>query len=362
MISTYEWNSDWDKTKDRLEALWENEITDRACIAIPVTPKTAYDPIMMKPEKVSREELIKSYTDPEYMTANFRKQMEMTRYMGDALPCLFPNFGTSGFVQYTGAVPHYAPDTIWFNPTLKSPDADQIMFQSDIYQEHIRMMQKLVKLSKDDYFISMPNHCGILDGLAAIRGTEQLLFDLIEEPDFVKSAVQNLINIQKRAIPGFYETIRKNNRNGITHSWMHLWSEKNIMQIQCDFSVMISPDNYEEFVVTELEKAAEWTDYAVYHLDGQEQIRHLDHILSVDNVKMIQWTPVAGQPHTTAFLPVLQKIQQAGKGLVLMLEPWEVEIVMEQLSSRGLRMVVNDVHSVEDAKELIKLVERKTHC
>lgn len=361
MMEKYYWNSNWDKTKERLQALWENEIVDRACVAISVTDENAYRKHVVRMEDLSNEDLKRSYVDPVFMTERFREKMKYTKYMGDAFPCIGPDFGTSGFIQYAGSIPNYAPDTIWFDPVLNEPEADMIAFHKDIYEEHIRIMKELVALSKDEYFISMPDHCGILDGLASMRGSEQLLFDLIEEPEFVKAGVHRLVDLQKKVIPGFYREIYKNNRNGITHSWMQLWSEKRIMQIQCDFSVMISPEFYEEFVLPEIELSGEWVDYAVYHLDGQEQIRHLDHILSADIIKMIQWTPVAGQPPTSAFIPVLQKIQKAGKGLVLFLKPWEVEIVMDQLSSKGLRIIVQDVHSEEAAKELIDMVERKTH-
>lgn len=360
-MDKYYWDSNWDRTKERLEALWENEIVDRACIAIPVSSGTDYEAITTMSSELSQEELEKNYTDPDYMTRHFREKIKHTKYMGDALPCLFPNFGTSGFVQYVGQTPNYKPDTIWFEPIMKEPDASKIIFCENMYEEHIRIVKRLIELSKDEYFVSMPDHCGITDGLASIRGTEELLFDLVEEPDFVKESIRKLIDIQKRTIPGFYDAIYKNNRYGITHAWMHLWSAKHIMQIQCDFSVMISPADYKKFILPELEASTEWMDHAVYHLDGQEQIRHLDYILSVAAIRMIQWTPVAGQPPTSNFIPVLQRIQKAGKGLVLLLQPWEVEIIMDQLSSKGLRIIVNNVHSEEEAKNLIDIVERKTH-
>ena len=361
-MDCYDWNYDWEKTKTRLAALWENELVDRACIAIPVTDGEAYEAITTMSEDLSQEELKMSYTDPAYISEHFREKMKHTRYMGDALPCIFPNFGTNGFIQYAGAVPFYRPDTIWYAPTLAEPDDALITYHEPVFQEHMRIMRELAALAGDAYFIAMPDHCGILDGLAVMRGTQTLLYDMLEEPDFVKTAVKKLIDIQRKVIPGFYDAIYENNRSGITHAWMHLWSEKRIMQVQCDVSVMISPEYYKEFVLPELEASTEWADSVVYHLDGQEQIRHLDYILSVDAIRMIQWTPVAGQPPTTAFLPVLQRIQKAGKGLVLILEPWEVEKVMDQLSSRGLRIIVNDVHSEKEAEELISLVERKTHC
>lgn len=360
-MDKYYWENNWDKSKERLQALWENEIVDRACIAISLTDEKAYQEYLVRLEDMSPEELKKSYVDPVVITERFKQKMKYTKYMGDAFPAIWPNFGTSGFIQYAGAVPKYAPDTIWFDPILNEPEADLISFHKNIYDEHLRIMRELVALSNDEYFIGMPDNCGVLDGLAALRGTEELLFDMIEEPEFVKEGVRRLTELQKKTIPGFFGEIYKNNGNGIAHAGMQLWSKKRILQLQCDFSAMISPECYKEFVVPELEMSGDYVDYAVYHLDGQEQIRHLDHILSVDIIKMINWTPVASQPPTSAFIPVLQKIQKAGKGLMLLPEPWEVEILMDQLSSKGLQMIVQNVCSEEEAKELIDLVERKTH-
>lgn len=353
----------WEKTKERMAALWENEVVDRCCVAIPVSPGPGdYEVITQMSSDFSDEEIKQGYTDPDYITNQFKQKYVRTKYVGDALPCIFPNFGTAGFVQYTGSKPTYKADTIWLSKVLTEPDASQITFDENIYRQHLEHIKDLVQRCDGSYMIAMPDNSGIIDGLAAIRGSDSLLFDLIEERNFIKEATQKLINIQKKTIPGIFDAIQQTNDGGSSHAWMHLWCPKKVAQVQCDFSVMISPDDYKEFVVPELEAASEWTDYAVYHLDGQEQIRHLDALLSVDAVKMIQWTPVAGQPPASDFIPVFQRIQKSGKGLVLLLQSWEVEKVVTELSSKGLQMVVNDVHSEEDALELLKLVEKKTHC
>ena len=130
--------------------------------------------------------------------------------------------------------------------------------------------------------------------------------------------------------------------------------------LQCDLSVMISPQMFEEFVLPELEETAAWLDYSAYHLDGQEQIRHLDMILSVKKINMIQWTPVVGQPCTSEFIPVLKKIQKAGKGLILMPHIWEVEKLLSELSPKGLYLIIRDVESETEAEELIKKVGKMT--
>ena len=101
-----------------------------------------------------------------------------------------------------------------------------------------------------------------------------------------------------------------------------------------------------------------FTSWENYHLDGQEQIRHLDSLLSLKNLRATQWTPVAGQPFTSDFIPVLQRIQNAGKNLVLVPKPWEVEKLLDNLSSRGLHLMLGEYPSQEAALEMIDLIEK----
>jgi len=116
---------------------------------------------------------------------------------------------------------------------------------------------------------------------------------------------------------------------------------------------------YEEFVLPELEEFTGWLDYSIYHLDGQEQIKHLDHILSVKNLNAIQWTPVAGQPFTSKFIPVLQRIQAAGKNLILFPQPFEVEELLSNLSSKGLILNLG-MSNREEAEQLVRNVAKWT--
>ena len=222
------------------------------------------------------------------------------------------------------------------------------------------MISHAVEHGKDKFFICMPDNCGSIDALAHLRGSDNLLLDMLEEPAAVKSSIHKLVDVLKSTGNEFFSLIKENNDNGSTHGWMHLWSKGRMAQLQCDLSVMVSPQMYEEFVLPELEETVEWLDYSVYHLDGKEQIRHLEMILSIKKLNMIQWTPVAGQPPTSDFIPVLKKIQKAGKGLVLLPQLWEVEKLLSELSPKGLQLVVNGVGSEAEAKALIKKVEEWT--
>ena len=139
---------------------------------------------------------------------------------------------------------------------------------------------------------------------------------------------------------------------------MQLWAPRRFAQLQCDMCVMISPELYGRFVLPVLEELTEFLDYSIYHFDGQEQIRHLDHLLSVKNLNGIQWTRVAGQPRTSDFIPVFQKIQKAGKNLVLFPDRDEVIPLLDHLSCRGLQLLIGGIRNEEEAAEMMKLVEK----
>ena len=84
-------------------------------------------------------------------------------------------------------------------------------------------------------------------------------------------------------------------------------------------------------------------------------------ILSVPKIRQIQWTHVAGQPNVSEFIDTLKEIQQAGKGLLLAPEPEEVEFLLKNLSSKGLKIVLRYLNSPEEADYFVKLAEKLTH-
>ena len=207
--------------------------------------------------------------------------------------------------------------------------------------------------------VAFPDNCGILDGLAHLRGSERLLLDMVERPEVLDGMVERAIEAYFQSAEVLFGLIEKADMGGSMHAWMHTWCPGRHAQMQADCSVMISLDMYERFVMPELRALTHWLDHSIYHLDGQEQIRHLDLLLSLDELDAIQWTPVAGQPRTSEFIPVFQRIQRAGKGLVLIPQMDEIEPLLDALSPEALMLVVN-APDEESGREVLRLVERKT--
>ncbi len=336
----------WDDLKNRMTGYWNREAMDRCCAAIRVK----------KPEYQDFGEY-NFYFDAEEADRMWRQRFENHLYIGEALPCLFPYFGTAGIAEYTGCKANRTTRTTWFEPWLDTPDATPIEYRCpDAFNKQTDTLAELIALSKGDYLVSVTDNCGVVDALAAIRGTDNLMMDMITDPEFVEEAVRKLLPIYKQTQEELFSLVKENN-DGSVLSWMHLWAPQRMAQMQCDLCVMISPEMFDRFVMPELEELTSFLDYPVYHFDGQEQIRHLDSMLSLKNLKAIQWTPVTGQPLTTNFIPVLQKIQKAGKNLILFPRPHEVEKLLDNLSCRGLQLVIDGLQSEDEARDMMKLIE-----
>ncbi|MBD3376568.1 hypothetical protein GF406_16145 [candidate division KSB1 bacterium] len=78
---------------------------------------------------------------------------------------------------------------------------------------------------------------------------------------------------------------------------------------------------------------------------------------------MIQWTHVKGQSSPVEYIPILKRIQQAGKAILVRVNHiQDIEPLMKELSSRGLYIYVEPtLSSRQQAKEVVKWVEKWTH-
>ena len=346
---------DIDKVKERLFAFWEREIVDRACVAVWAPKKEGVNTsaFMNDTDCPDEQSLIRYWTDPETILKNNMRRLENTYLGGECLPAIFQNYGTDGHCNYFGAKPTYGKDTIWFDPVWKSLEDANTTYDESAVEKHLAIAQYLVDRAKDYYFVAMPDNCGTLDAICHLYGSENVLFSFIEEPDLLKNAIHKVNEGWRKTNEKFFKVSWENCGGGSAHMWMHLLAPGRLAHMQCDLSVMLSPTMYEEFILPELHEQMESLDYPVYHFDGVEQISHLPYLLSLEKLKAIQWTYVAGQPSAANYIPVLKRIQDAGKGLIIMAPSSDIPALMDGLSSKGLYIHTEardetEAHEIED--------------
>lgn len=350
---------DWEMTKKRWKAAWNNEIVDR-CIVTVTAPKNNVK--FSKTKKINNDDLNRYWTDAEWILERKMKEFDNTYFAGDAFASIFLNLGVSAHAGFfKGAKYHYADECIWFSPSMESYE-DGLIYdkESYLYRKTIEIASYLVEEVQHKFVVSMPDVTGNMDALAHLRGSENVLMDMLIHKEQIKESMKKIEIAFETIMSDVYDIVKDNNQGGSHIGWMQTWAPGLHAQMQSDISVMISPAMYEEFIMPELKAQSQFLDYPLYHFDGVDQVKHLDLLLSLPELKMIQWTNVDGQPSVTNYIPTLKKMQEAGKGVLIFARPDQIELLMSELSSKGL--VLNTwANSEEEADEIVKKVEKWTH-
>lgn len=353
---------DFERIQRRMKALWDNEILDRCCISVVYEDKNKRDEIDTFPE--SETDRMKYWTDPEIVLKRNIAHMENTYYAGDAFPLVSLNLGPAGHAGYVkGMKWTYEPSTIWFSPFMREElKPDEILFdrQGFLYGKTLELARYFRDECKGNYVVSMPDLAGNIDVLAALRGTQELMMDFLgEDEEIIKKCLVKIQQMWEAGLEDTYQIVKDCNYGGSSVGWLRTWAPGFHGQMQCDISVMFSNDIFKKYAAAELNAQSEFLEYPLYHFDGIEQIRHLDTLLSIDKLKMIQWTSVVGQPSPLNYIRELKRIQESGKGLLLTLKPEEIEPALGELSSKGL-FILAEADSREQADDMVKLAEQNT--
>ena len=125
-----------------------------------------------------------------------------------------------------------------------------------------------------------------------------------------------------------------------------------------DFSYMISPAMFAEFVRPELQASCRRLANSFYHLDGVGQLAHLDLLLEMPELNGIQWVPGAGQPDWRHWPDVFRRIRAAGKLIQVYAWPLEtLDVMADQLGSAAGICLVGEVGADKEDK-LARMLER----
>ncbi|MDP6449180.1 MAG: hypothetical protein QF773_00055 [Lentisphaeria bacterium] len=237
-----------------------------------------------------------------------------TRFLGDAFPAVWPNFGAGVLAAFLGAKPEVRYETVWFHPRQEQPIDDLsleldladpwLLRIRDIYAAAIERWDGLVQ-------VGMTDLGGAVDVLSTFRPGEQLLLDLYDHPEVVGERIDEIHEHWFTVFDRLNDVLQSANP-GYT-AWTPIYSSTPYYMLQCDFAYMISPDMFDRFVKPELTKCCERLSNPFYHLDGPGQLPHLDSLLSIEALKGVQWVPGAGQPGITEWPKVYRKIRDAGK-------------------------------------------------
>jgi hypothetical protein len=351
-----EYKPDAAEAQMRLNAYWQGEIIDRACVAVSA-PRIGKKPPY-------RSLIVAEDFNYPRAIAEFQRWAECVFFGGEAMPALMPNFGPDQWASFLGANTVLAPekDTSWVDTLIRDWDefADWRFDSRNVWWKGILELARLAaKACEGKFILSTIDTHSNLDCLAALRGREQLCIDLIDRPHRVLHALRQVDALYQPVYDAVYEA--GGMRRFGTTSWLEMWSEGKTQALQCDFCCMLSREHFRKFALPSLEYEISCLDHAVYHMDGVGQIRHLDDLLALPRLHTIQWIPGAGQPPVPHWLELLRKIQNAGKSVqVCGVTPEELKAIYRELSPEKTFYWVRECANEAEARNLIGWMAKNT--
>ena len=336
---------DWLEAKQRMTDWWNGKKVDRvvASVRAPKTNPGEIPPYLPGvPDK---------YTDPDTVFHNLDRSLQSTFYGAEAFPSHFVYFGPMFTVTYFGAEPSFAETTTWYKPNFNTAD-EIIAYKPDFannkwYNLTADIQKKSVERADGSYLVTSIGFSSYTDILTALLGTEKLLCAMVEEPEKVIAARDNLI----RYCSQFDE-----NRDGSV-CWFGVWTPGKTDCNQCDMCVMISPEMFDRFVYDDLKSTYNQLDRGMYHLDGEEEIKHLDSILRLEKLQMIQWVPNR-KFDPLNWIDLFRRIQNSGRSVFISAPHTRVRELLDKID-RDLVYLDVWCPNEQEAAQVMRELERK---
>lgn len=359
-MSALLYKEDWDVAKEHFKAWWEHEYFGRCALSV-VAPKK--NPEKKTPPQLP-EKVEDRWLDLDFVSAANDYGMSRIFYGAEAFPIWHPGHpGCDTHPVYLGASVTLNEDTGWVYPFIDCEDLTDFDYhtltidrQGKWWQFGQECRRRAVKESRGKCIASNLAFGGCGDTLAAIRGTEHLLIDVMECPEYVRDFELYLMKQWIEIYETSYE-ITKEGADGGSTCWFALWAPGKYYATQNDFAYMISPKMFTDIFLPAIELQTRYLDYAIHHVDGIGNFAHIDALLELPGIQAYQVSPGEGKPSPLHFIDVLRKVQAHGKNLYITLHPSEIKDSLELLSARGL-FIDTVCSSEDDARELIKNVEK----
>ncbi|MCP4751707.1 MAG: trimethylamine corrinoid protein 2 [Proteobacteria bacterium] len=290
--------------------------------------------------------------------------LDMQEFPAETLRAGSIVIGPGSLALYLGSEPLASEHTIWFTKAYDTRDQfpDTLTFDPDNvwWQRTERAIDESLKVADGNYLIGLPDLVENLDILASLRGTNEVLLDLYDAPEWVEAKIREINQVFFEVYDRMYERLKGEAGDSIFSAYS-LWAPGKVAKLQCDISANISPQMFERFVLPSLVEQVEFLDYSVYHLDGTTCLQHLDHLLSIEGLTAIEWTPQTGIETGTdpRWYPLYHQILDAGKSLqVLVSKPEEVETLLKEIGTDGIYLLnqgkTTDVYEIAETVEKVR--------
>ena len=251
---------DFERAREYWDALWKHEIVDRPCTMI-TAAKTA------TPSYYSR--LVAVDEDFAAVLTECDAYLDSYVFLGEAMLAFRPGFGPDQMAAFLGAPLVISEDsnkTSWSEKIVTTWESF-LPLRIEASNQYFQRMKEFHSLAEARLEgrcllcdIDMHSNIDLLEGL---RGAQNLLFDMIDTPDTILTAMSQAREIYKQVYEEFYQY-------GSKHKWgttsgLPMYDRGRFNRIQADFIALLNPDLFRRFVLPALEEEAQYLDRSCFH-------------------------------------------------------------------------------------------------
>jgi 5-methyltetrahydrofolate--homocysteine methyltransferase len=320
--------------KDEQERVWE-------------AARKNGQPYRAYPPELASKDLFDKYRDPRRIVERFRYYAEHHLFLGDSFPNVSADFGPGSVAGYLGSEIVFQPDTVWFEHCVDDWQGyPPLRFDPENrwWREHYGLVKEVRALAGDDFYVAIPDLMENADVLASLRGTEPVLYDMIDEPEEMTERIAQVQGAYFEYYDRFYDLVKSDADGGSCYTVFQIWGPGRTAKLQCDFSALMSPQNFRDFIQEPLRSQARRLDNVLYHLDGPDAIKHTGALMEIAEIDALQWTSGPGPDGTLEdWDRIYDQVRRAGKSLWIQVYSGEyddwirgTDRIVKKYGSRGL--------------------------
>ena len=282
--------------------------------------------------------------DAEYQVRRYLQTVERSSFLGETFPLFWPNLGPNVFAGMLGAALEFGEVTSWAKPSVEGPESlEAIAFHPD--SEYLKMINELTDCAlsacRGKFLVGYTAVHPSFDCADALMGTEELFFQSADDPDFVKAVTRRCFDPFFPLMDAFHKKLKAHGQLSVT--WMQIPSYETMHIPSCDLGAMISPAMFEEFALPFIRREVRHFQHNVFHVDGKGVARHLDRLLEIPEIQAYQWVQGVGEDRPILqWIPLIRRIQQAGKSVVVDLRLAELEAFMREIGPEGVLLCIDE--------------------
>jgi hypothetical protein len=355
------WKENWEEVREHHRRWWAR---DGLVVVVHVPPDVAgprppRDPRAIEPHPPRSP--LERHADPAYVTAASHWWAASSALSLDTLPIGRVELGPGSLSLHLGSEPEFADDTVWFHPIRDEDEIEKplrLNRGNPWWTRQFELIDAALARAAGRYPVGCPDLIENMDILSSLRGSQMLMIDLLERPEWVVGKIAEVNAAYFEA----YDAIRDRiaSPDGSCCFWaFHLWGPGRTAKVQCDAGAMISAPMFDAFVRPSLAEQCDWLDCAMFHLDGTQAVQHLPTLLDIPGLDAIEYTPQAGVEGGghERWWPMYRRILGAGKSVqVVGVRPAEVGPLLNAIGTRGVCVHVEGIASEAQLRELERTV------